>query len=230
MIIEDRWYADKLKSFVSNLFQPKKSEIELLCSENLRWRINDESGNLSQLESGIKHIIIQRSQEKRTRVKLSSPLIWELSNGFIQISADIMVESENWNQEIREYMEMLLTFSDGLIVSIYVVCVKKRNDIIYRVKEVNEDFHRIRGTDVLYIEANHNHVIWHCVDREIVSNDSLHHLEGVVSNQFIRIQRGYLVNKGHIKCVRRCEAVMDNGDILPIPNKKYVRVKEEIQK
>lgn len=38
------------------------------------------------------------------------------------------------------------------------------------------------------------------------------------------------MNKDYVKCIRRCEAVMENGDVLQIPVKKYTRVREELMK
>ena len=99
---------------------------------------------------------------------------------------------------------------------------------IYRIRSCNEECYLVEEKDVLYIEACHNQVIWHCSYGIIFSNNSLGHLEELVSDSFVRIQRGYLVNKYNVKHIRRCEVLMNNGDVLSIPCKKYVAVREKL--
>ncbi len=98
----------------------------------------------------------------------------------------------------------------------------------YNIRASNENRYRLNEEEILYIESMHNKVVWHCFDKTIVCSDSLHNLEEKMSENFVRIQRGYLVNKNRVCCVRRCEVEMDNGDVLSIPTKKYIHMREKL--
>lgn len=99
---------------------------------------------------------------------------------------------------------------------------------IFRIRADNERYYLKKEDEILYIESCHNKVIWHCKNELIVANDSLRHLEGELSPSFVRIQRSYIVNRRHVIEIRRCELVVSNRDVLPIPYKKYVHVREEL--
>ena len=145
-----------------------------------------------------------------------------------QVSGDyeLIYSVEERIERIR--YDIMMIYLNGKLIYLQLLELNKNNSLIHKVKAVNEDYYILNEDEILYLEVNHNHVIWNCVGRKIISNMTLCYLEDVLSNRFVRIQRGYLVNKDYVKCIRRCEVVMENGDILCIPSKKYTRVKEQL--
>ncbi|MBQ9983293.1 MAG: LytTR family transcriptional regulator DNA-binding domain-containing protein [Lachnospiraceae bacterium] len=100
----------------------------------------------------------------------------------------------------------------------------------YCVKDVRERLFFLSDDEILYLEALHNHVIWHGISCEVETVGSLKQTEKELSSDFIRIQRSYVVNVKHIRKIARCYAELDNGEMIPIPVKKYCNVKERIWK
>ena len=129
---------------------------------------------------------------------------------------------------VRSVYDMLVSFVIDKVVYVQINSREINRGEIHVVKATNESCYHVHESEILYVEAQHNHVIWHSVYGDIVANDSLMHLEQVLSDNFVRIQRGYLVNKSYVKCIRRCEKELENGEILSIPCKKYMQIKEKL--
>lgn len=50
-------------------------------------------------------------------------------------------------------------------------------------------------------------------------------VEEKLSDRFIKVHRSYIVNRIKVKEIKRCSAVMENGDEIPIPYKKFVSIR-----
>ncbi|MDO5575332.1 MAG: LytTR family DNA-binding domain-containing protein [bacterium] len=150
-----------------------------------------------------------------------------ITEDIMQVAGDYDVICSGNGRVKRIAYEILVTYQGDEILYLQLSTIKQ-GFVIHKVRAVNEDYYSVAEDEVLYIEVNHNHVTWNCTDYTVIANDSLRRLEEALSDHFVRIQRGYLVNKDYVKCIRRCEVVMENGNTLPIPSKKYVSVKEKL--
>ena len=104
-----------------------------------------------------------------------------------------------------------------------------RDEPVFCVVKSDEDhLYMLRESEILYIESNHNYLIWHCRDMEVRGRGTLKSLEEGLPRHFFRMQRGYIVNVNHIKSLKERELVIDNGDILPSPARTYNEVKRQI--
>lgn len=99
---------------------------------------------------------------------------------------------------------------------------------IYQIKDSRERIYWVHESNIVYLEALHNHVMWHCRKQTVEAVGQLGRLEHSLSDNFIRIHRSYIVNKKHVSLVARCYATMDNGDTLQIPVKKYCEVRKKL--
>ncbi len=100
----------------------------------------------------------------------------------------------------------------------------------YCIKDISERLYFLRDEEIYYVESRHNHVIWHCRNAILESTGSLKESKKMLSEVFLRIQRGFIINRNHVHKVDRCYVEMDNGERLPIPVKKYCEVKKELMK
>lgn len=128
-------------------------------------------------------------------------------------------------QAVPEY-EVVLIIADGKIVYMQDVILEKGR--MHKIVTVDKTVYLMKENEIIYIESRHNHVVWHCINRDIVSNNSLKKIQEHLSEECVRIHRCYIVNRRHVKKVCRCEARMSNGDIIPIPYKKYVAIRERL--
>lgn len=224
---ESGCYLEKLKSFMTGIVQQDETLLYTMCQEEFVWKVNEFYGNRTQLKRFYTQFAATGTGKKIRKVRLKNLLTIELGQNAVQLSGELITEVREGTAADAAY-EILLTFLEGKIVYFQLLERKKGNKLIHKVKEVNEDFQFVEEEEILYIEAAHNHAIWHCMDKKIVSGDSLQHLESELSEQFVRIQRGYLVNKEHIRCIRRCEVEMKNADVLAIPCRTYVSIKNKL--
>ena len=126
----------------------------------------------------------------------------------------------------KYYFDYTIVFSDGLACYIQII----GDNIpakIHKVVSITEDIYNMEESEILYIEAMGGHVLWHCKDTTIESLDSLKNIETMLSKDFVKVHRSYLVNKKGVKSIQRCSVTMINGDV-PVPYKKYVNVKSKL--
>ncbi len=113
---------------------------------------------------------------------------------------------------------------------IHIILVENNNipARVYNIVSVKEHIYNIPETDILYIEAMGSHTLWHGISFTIEAVTSLKDIENKMSEEFIKIHRSYIVNRRKVKKIRRCAAIMENGDEVPIPYKKYVATKDKL--
>lgn len=97
------------------------------------------------------------------------------------------------------------------------------------IKDTRERLIFLNEEDVIYLESGHNHVIWHCRTGRVETAGTLGNTEKMLPPSFLRIQRGFIINRNHVSRVSRCFAEMDNGDVIQIPVKKYCEMKSRMQ-
>lgn len=84
--------------------------------------------------------------------------------------------------------------------------------------------------DIYYIEAVNGICEIHCKKEIFPSDLPLHIIQDGLPSQFIRIHRSYLVNIFYIRKIYRYEIILSNQDRIPVPEKKFNQVREQIIK
>jgi len=59
--------------------------------------------------------------------------------------------------------------------------------------------YRVAGNDILFIEGLGNYVIYHTLDKQLISYTSLNQVLRELPPSFIRIHKSYVINKNHVK-------------------------------
>lgn len=98
----------------------------------------------------------------------------------------------------------------------------------YELRDTREHCYLVDELDLFYLEAGHNHTKWHCRNGVIETVGNLSLSEKSLSDSFVRIHRGFIVNTAHVYKVARCYVELDNGEQLQIPVKKYIAIKERL--
>lgn len=227
---ENGKYTIKLKKLAEGILLHKQSLLEQLCHTSMVWKINGNYGKKPELLNIINNLYGIYKEEDKYKLLLKDIYNLRLSEELVQSNCIVEINYiKSVEGEKKTAYELLVTFVKGKVAFINIMELKNEQaERIYRIRSTKEKCFLVREREVLYIEACHNQVIWHCVDKIIISNNSLGHLEEQISKTFVRIQRGYLVNKKNVRHIRRCEVEMNNGDILSIPCKKYVGIREKL--
>ena len=82
--------------------------------------------------------------------------------------------------------------------------------------------------DIVYIEAENTNSVIHCLNRDILSRESISILEKKLGEDFIKTHRSFIVNSRYITGIRRYQLAVSQGIELPIPEKKYREIKEKV--
>lgn len=220
---------ERLKKFTVGLLRKEFQDIIPLCDDKMIWKVNEHYGNMERLSEAYSVISKGCLFWNLRNISFFDFEMIPLRGQVMLIRGKVRVEWRNGIRCMQRKYDLLMMADRSKALYVQMTEIQRDTGLRHEIKAVNDCYYFLEESEVLYIEANHNHVIWHCVDNEIESGDSLQHLETILSDDFVRIQRGYLVNKKHVKCLRRCEAIMRNGDRLPIPSKKYVSVRKLIE-
>ncbi len=81
---------------------------------------------------------------------------------------------------------------------------------------------------IIYIEAERTHCIIHGIDRKVTVKNRISELARELSGQFCRVHRSFLVNINYISRTNRYEVILCNKVVLPVPEKRYQIIKNEI--
>lgn len=82
--------------------------------------------------------------------------------------------------------------------------------------------------DIVYIEAENTDSVIHCLNRDILSRESISDLEKKVGEGFIKTHRSFIVNSRYITGIKRYQLAVSQDIELPIPEKKYREIKEKV--
>ena len=86
----------------------------------------------------------------------------------------------------------------------------------------------VNPTQIVYAEANAKKTVVHLINRTITAKLLLANVLELLPPQFSRIHRSYVVNRSHITALSGGEAVMTNGDRIPIPKRRRREVERQL--
>lgn len=152
-------------------------------------------------------------------------------NLIIIIGSFYIIAQSNMKRLKRELMDVTIVFNtDASKITLQHMHISNfcRDENKYQIKDTSERIYNLPEQEILYLEAGHNHVLWHCEHFTIETTGSMKQTEQRLSDTFFKIQRSYIINKKHISKMDRCYIEMDNGEKLPVPVKKYCNVKHSL--
>ena len=99
------------------------------------------------------------------------------------------------------------------------------------IEGINGKVFFINMSQVLYAEAKLRNCDIFMQNGEVIhAKMSFTDFEKNLDEYFVKVHRSYIVNIQHVTVIRFCEIVMSNGKVIPVPQKKYAKIKEELMK
>lgn len=92
----------------------------------------------------------------------------------------------------------------------------------------NASLHYIDPDMVVYAEAIGKHTVIHFMDKIMTIRQLIGNVAPLFPESFYRPHRGYLINCEYISSVERYHITMITGMTIPIPEKRFSKVKSEI--
>lgn len=98
------------------------------------------------------------------------------------------------------------------------------------VRRSDHSIHRIAASHILYLETvkRSAKLRMHTLNDTLTVNSTLSEFEKNHPGLFLRIHAGYLLNPAHVREIRRFLVTLSDGTQLPVPEKKYTRIKKQL--
>ena len=93
----------------------------------------------------------------------------------------------------------------------------------------NGTVYSLMQSEIMYITAFSKDSIITSVNGEILIKKGISKLSKMLDGQFIPIHRGYIVNPDYVASLEHYTVTMLNGEKLPVPQKKYNKVRDAIR-
>lgn len=97
-------------------------------------------------------------------------------------------------------------------------------------RSTDRNIHRIVANHILYIETvkQSTKLQIHTVSGVITVHGTLSQFEKEHPGLFLRVHASYLLNPVHVRAIRRFRISLSDGTELPVPEKKYTRIKAQL--
>lgn len=90
------------------------------------------------------------------------------------------------------------------------------------------DLHKVKHSDIRYIESDSEYVIYHTGTKKIMSNQSLKALEKVLpKSDFLRVHRSYIVNKNFVTGLKGRDLLLSEA-VIPVSDSYFDAVKLDL--
>lgn len=83
---------------------------------------------------------------------------------------------------------------------------------------------------IFYVQSRNRKAELHCVDKIIQSDLGISEVNAMLPDTFCPIHRCYTVNTRYVMSIRRYEAALITGEVLPIPFHNYMQVKSDLER
>lgn len=83
---------------------------------------------------------------------------------------------------------------------------------------------------IFYVQSRNRKAELHCVDKIIQSDLGISEVNAMLPESFCPIHRCYTVNTRYVMSIRRYEAALITGEVLPIPFHNYMQVKADLER
>ncbi|WP_405206694.1 LytR/AlgR family response regulator transcription factor [Aquimarina sp. LLG6339-5] len=89
------------------------------------------------------------------------------------------------------------------------------------------DLHKIKYSDVQYIESDSEYVIFHTTNKKIMSHQTLKSLEETLPEIFMRVHRSFIINKNYVTALKGKDLFLTDIRI-PVSSSYYELVKNQL--
>ena len=203
MFDDDRDYRIKTFSSGEELLQENIGEIDILFLDIIM-------GDINGMDTARKI----RENDKNMEIIFITSLVDYISDGY----------------EVRAYRYLLKPVDEEIVAKHLKSCIKDVEDSKgkYMVVKSDDGIKKIYQRDILYIEVLNTKVIIHSEKGNSETRQTLSEIKNELdSNMFYHCQKSFIVNLDYINKIKGYEAVLENGECIPIGRTKYKDLKEK---
>lgn len=147
---------------------------------------------------------------------------------FVTAYIDYSLEGYKVNAE-RYLLKNNINLENSIFECLESIFAKSKHFVLKRKFVFNECEKNIPLERLVYVESKLHKLEFHVIEERMITYSmykTLNALEKeLLEFGFLRIHQSYLVNLRHIKKVTSYQAILNNGQMLPIPKTRYRDVK-----
>lgn len=214
---------------LKSLYQENISTVKNMCMDGVIWNVEGEL--LYGLDLIILRQIISRFKSSNKRLKVTvTDMVTRQYQATTVICGTYKMLYGGIADEFWKEMTCTVVMENNMVVFAQYNTVNEMSSDVHKIITPQHEVELVADKDIIYAESYKGHIIWHLIcGKKLESLDTLENVEkNILSNQFLRIHRCYVVNKMYVKSMQRCIVKLTNGEELPVPYKKYVAVRKQI--
>lgn len=220
---DEKFYREKIKAYLESYLSGRHLEytihlflsgVEFLSQKEnvVKYDIVFMDINMNEMD-GIQTAMQIRAFQSETFIALVTAFINYVLDGY-KVNAVRYIMKDSLETAIPECMDAIMQKMQLQQVTFPFLEGEKR----------------LYTDNILYIESQRHKSVFHYLESGIVTYgiyEKLDHIEELLADYgFLRIHKSYLVNMKHIRKISNYTAVLDFGDVLPIPRLRFQHVKE----
>lgn len=97
-----------------------------------------------------------------------------------------------------------------------------------KLEDIKRNWHFLSADKILFAEARGSHCLIRGTYCFFEALSAISALEKKLDRHFIRVHRSYLVNPDYVRRLTRFEILMENGEKIPVSEKRYGDVKKAL--
>jgi hypothetical protein len=223
-----------IKRLLTAILKGEANTVAKLCTSDIMCKFGSQTVKGNGALGGIREMCQWAYLSSDVKCALHSCRSHSLMSDAVLFTGDYHAENFPYGQVRPAHGNYTIILVSGKF-SFIAITQEEQLKKCLQVKAVNESVYYIDERKILYLESMRDHLLLHYEDIIIESVQTLTNVSNVLSADFVRIHRSYLVNKSHVSNIKRCDdrhciVTMTNGDILPVPYQKFVAVREELMR
>lgn len=213
------------KEAMTKDLQALKGEIKRCHLTMQEFLVVQNTGNVCTI-AGRYLVTTDETEEYFIQAQQRCTCVWELLDGKLQIRH---IHVSNPIGEMKVAEGEIFVNQMGRMAKKYLL--KHLHDLQDKdklaVADMEDHIHFLSYPDILYVTAcGRNCTIVTRSLGKLEAHMSITEVLKAAGERLTPVHRSYAVNNQHISSVRRYEVVMTNGDIIPLPVKRYKELRE----
>lgn len=224
---EDNGYIKYTQQIIDQLCRGERKIIEK-CGTQMQWSLPPHNRLIRAKSEQLNKALMLLSKHVKEVAHLEYfAVTQESGNAVVCGKFCTYIREENGICQEQSYCVHVF-FLHGKTVYLEIEPRKSMGECL-ELRNIDREKRFLWENEIIYVEAKNDHLFWKCRLDVIETTGTLTEEEKKLSNHFIRIHRSYIINKNHVAEIHRFEVIMDNGDAIQIPAKKYAKIKEKIK-
>lgn len=95
--------------------------------------------------------------------------------------------------------------------------------------DVAGNIHQVSPAEVLYVEAQRQKTVVHCLDRDIVARRGFAKTVEELGKTIVAVHRSFAVNLMYVRVVQTGAVVLNNGIHIPLPQRRAREVRQDLE-